>query len=146
MSDVALAAIARVLDQKYLRGEALFRQGDMRSVVDDLYTEDAQYVTPRLRVLRGREAIFAFFEAIKREIGEVKVYPVCLWGDPQRVVYQLCNTVRRAPGDGAVSHAHYIAAFRKVGTDWLCEMEVVAPGHIEAPASSHAAAAQEAGA
>ncbi|HUI62295.1 MAG TPA: nuclear transport factor 2 family protein [Steroidobacteraceae bacterium] len=131
MHRFTLDEISALLDRKYRRGEVLFRDGDMRDAVYDLYTEDARYLTPHLKMLRGRAEILAFFEAIKAEIGEVRVHPVCLWGDPQGVVYQFCNTVRRAPGNGTVSHAHYIASFRQVGEDWLCDMEVVAPGHIE---------------
>jgi ketosteroid isomerase-like protein len=137
LSEFTLDEISRLLDRKYRRGEAMFRGGDMRGAVHDLYTDDAYYLTPQLRVLQGREAILAFFEAIKSEIGEVRVSPVCLWGDPGGTVYQFCNTVRRAPGNGAVTHAHYIAAFRQVGEDWLCEMEVVAAGHIDATTATH---------
>ncbi|MGH8139911.1 MAG: hypothetical protein ACREVV_17170 [Steroidobacteraceae bacterium] len=136
-----LQDIKRLLDEKYARGEVMFRNGDMQSAVRELYTQDAYYLTPRLQILQGRGEIGEFFERIKTQIGEVKVYPLCLWGEPSGVVYQLCNTIRRAPGGGAVSHAHYIAAFRQVGEDWLCEMEVVAPGHIdEATAMKRAAA------
>ncbi|HWG71632.1 MAG TPA: hypothetical protein VN692_19625 [Steroidobacteraceae bacterium] len=141
MRKFELEDIKRLLDEKYARGEALFRSGDLRGAAQELYTQDAYYLTARLQVLEGRRAIGDFFDRIKAEIGEVKVHPLCLWGDPARVVYQLCNTVRRAPGGGDVSHAHYVAAFRQVGDDWLCEMEVVAPGHIDAiTASKHAAA------
>jgi len=126
-----LEQIEQLLDQKYARGEIMFRDGDMAGAVQDLYTEDAYYLTPRLQVLEGRREIREFFERIKTEIGEVRVHPLCTWGDPSRVVYQFCNTVRRAPNGGDVSHAHYLAAFRQVGEDWLCEMEIVAPGHID---------------
>lgn len=131
MTEFTLDEISRLLDRKYRRGEAMFRSGDMAGAVHDLYTDDAYYLTPDLRVLKGREAIAAFFEAIKSEIGEVTVSSVCVWGDPRGTVYQFCNTVRRAPSNGAITHAHYIAAFRQVGDDWLCEMEVVAAGHID---------------
>jgi ketosteroid isomerase-like protein len=130
--EFTLADIGRLLDRKYRRGEVMFRAGDMRGAAHDLYADNAYYLTPQLRLLRGREAIVTFFEAIKSGIGEVTVSPVCLWGDPRGTVYQLCNTIRRAPGSGAVTHAHYIAAFRQEGEDWLCEMEVVAAGHIDA--------------
>jgi ketosteroid isomerase-like protein len=136
-----LQEIDRVLADKYARGEEQFRIGDMSGAVRDLYTVDACYLTPQLRLLRGRDAICEFFEAIKTEIGEVKVCPLCLWGDSAGVVYQLCNTVRRAPRGGAISHAHYLAAFRQVGDDWLCEMEVVAPGHIDVTSTTHYLAA-----
>jgi ketosteroid isomerase-like protein len=132
MASFTLDEISHLLDEKYRRGEQQFRDGDMRGAVHDLYTEDARYLTPHLGVLRGRAQILAFFEAIKGEIGEVRVQPLCLWGDPQGVVYQFCNTVRRPPHGGALSHSHYIAAFRQVRSgDWLCEMEVVASGHID---------------
>lgn len=126
-----LDEISSVLDRKYRRGEAMFRAGDMHGAVHDLYTDDAVYLNPSLRVLKGREAIIAFFRTIKSQIGEVRVSPVCLWGDPRGTVYQLCNTVRRTTGSEDVTHAHYLAAFRQVGEDWLCEMEVVAAGHID---------------
>jgi ketosteroid isomerase-like protein len=138
MKRFALADIEALLDEKYARGEIMFREGDMQSAVQELYTEDARYLTPDLRVLNGREEILAFFNQIKTHIGEVKVHPVSLWGDPTRVVYQLCNTMRRPPGGGQVSHAHYLAAFRQAGEDWLCEMEVVAPGHIDVACASKA--------
>lgn len=138
-----LQDIKQLLDDKYARGEVMFRNGDMQSAVRELYTQDAYYLTPRLQILQGRREIGDFFERIRTQIGEVKVYPLCLWGEPSGVVYQFCNTVRRAPGGGEVSHAHYIAAFRQVGDDWLCEMEVVAPGHIdEATAVDRAIAAR----
>ena len=125
-----LADIKALLDEKYARGEVMFREGDMRGAVEELYTEDARYLTAELEVLNGRREILGFFDRIKSHIGEVKVHPVSLWGEPEKVVYQLCNTVRRAPQGGQISHAHYLATFRQVGDDWLCEMEVVAPGHI----------------
>lgn len=131
MKRFELADIKALLDEKYARGEVMFRDGDMQSAVEELYTEGARYLTAELKVLNGRHEILAFFNQIKSHIGEVKVHPVSLWGDATRVVYQLCNTVRRAPGGGQISHAHYLAAFRQVGDDWLCEMEVVAPGHID---------------
>ena len=131
MTEFTLDEISGLLDRKYRRGEAMFRSGDMAGAVHDLYADDVYYLTPDLRVLKGREAIVTFFEAIKFDIGEVTVSSVCLWGDPGGTVYQLCNTERRAPSSGAVTHAHYIAAFRQVGEDWLCEMEVVAAGHID---------------
>lgn len=131
MQQFGLADIKALLDEKYARGEVMFREGDMHSAVKELYTEDARYLTAELKVLNGQGEILAFFNQIKTHIGEVKVHPVSLWGDPARIVYQFCNTVRRAPGGGQISHAHYLAAFRQVGNDWLCEMEVVAPGHID---------------
>ena len=131
MKKFELQKIKQLLDDKYARGEVTFRNGDVRSVVREFYAEDAYYLTPRLKLLKGRREIGDFFEQIKTEIGEVKVFPVCLWGDPSGVVFQFCNTVRRGPRGGDVSHAHYIAAFRQAGEDWLCEMEVVALGHID---------------
>ncbi|HVO46503.1 MAG TPA: nuclear transport factor 2 family protein [Steroidobacteraceae bacterium] len=132
MHRFTLSEISRLLDQKYRRGEVMFRDGDMRAAVHDLYTEDARYLTPGLKVLQGRAEILAFFEAIRTQIGEVTVHPLCLWGNPQGVVFQFCNTTRRAPGTGTISHAHYIASFVQSGDDWLCNMEVVAAGHIDA--------------
>ncbi len=141
MSDMSLDAISALLERKYARGEAQFRSADFRGAVHDLYTEDARYLTPRLQLLLGREEILAFFESLGGEIGEVKVFPLCLWGDPRGRVYQFCNTVRRAPGSGAISHAHYFAAFREVHGDWLCELEVVSAGHIDLATASRCAAA-----
>ena len=141
MHRFTLSEISRLLDQKYRRGEVLFRQGDMRGAVHELYTEDARYLTPGLKVLQGRSEILAFFEAIRTQIGEVSVQPLCLWGNPQGVVYQFCNTVRRAPGTGSISHAHYIASFVQAGDDWLCDMEVVAAGHIDAATLANRTAA-----
>lgn len=141
MKRFELAEIETLLTDKYARGEQAFRCGNMRQAAEDLYTQDALYLTPMLTVLHGREQIIAFFEKLKGHIGEVHVHPVLTWGDPDRVVYQFCNTVRRAPGNGEVSHAHYLATFRRVGDDWLCEAEVVAPGHIDLTTASNRAAA-----
>lgn len=136
MKRFELADIKALLDEKYARGEIMFREGDMQSAVMELYTEDARYLTPELKTLNGRREILAFFDRIKTHIGEVKVHPLSLWGDPTRTVFQLCNTVRRAPRGGEVTHAHYLAAFRQVGEDWLCEMEIVAAGHIDVATAS----------
>ena len=141
MKRFEISDIENLLNQKYARGEVAFRTGEMRSAAEDLYTEDAIYLTPMLTVLRGRDEIIEFFEKLKPHIGEVRVHPVLTWGDPDRVVYQFCNTVRRAPGNGEISHAHYFATFRRFGDDWLCESEVVSPGHIDVTTASKRAAA-----
>ena len=85
---------------------------------------------PNLRLIRGRESLIGYFEGIQAVIAEVQVSPLITWGDPARVVYQFCNTVRRAPNGGEISRAHYVAGFREVDGDWLIEMEVPALGHI----------------
>lgn len=136
MKRFEFSEINALLDAKYARGEVMFREGDMQGAVKELYTENARYLTAELKVLNGRDEILAFFNQIKSQIGVVKVHPVSLWGDPEKIIYQFCNTVRRAPGGGQISHAHYLAAFRQVGNDWLCEMEVVAQGHIDVAAVS----------
>jgi len=102
----------------------------MRNAVEDLYTEDLRYLTPTLKLIEGRKALIDFFESIRALIAQVQVQPLYTWGDPERVIYQFCNTERRSPGSGEISKAHYIAAFRQVDGDWLIEMEVPALGHI----------------
>ena len=59
-----LADIKALLDEKYARGEVMFREGDMRGAVEELYTEDARYLTADLGVLNGRREILGFFDRI----------------------------------------------------------------------------------
>jgi hypothetical protein len=107
----------------------------MDRAVRELYTENVRYLTGDLTILRGREALTRFFSAIQAQIAEVHVEPVLTYGDPvgTGVVYQFCNTVRTLANSDQVARAHYIAAFRRVGEDWLCEMEVPALGAIKTP-------------
>lgn len=123
-----------VLERKYAVCEELFKAGAMEQAVRALYAQNACYLTGDLKLLRGRSQIVAFFEAIHAQIGEVHVEPVLTYGDPQTVVYQFCNTTRRMNGSDQIARAHYVAAFRRVGDDWLMEMEVPALGPIATPA------------
>jgi SnoaL-like protein len=122
--------VERVLARKYALCEEFFKAGDMARAVRELYAENICYLTGDLRLLRGRDELVAFFEAIHAQIGEVHVEPVLTYGDPQTVVYQFCNTTRRMTGSDQIARAHYVAAFRRVGEDWLMEMEVPALGSI----------------
>lgn len=126
--------VEQVLERKYSASEALFKAGAMEQAVRELYTEDVCYLTGNLQLLRGRAQLIAFFEAIHSQVGEVHVEPVLTYGDPEKVVYQFCNTTRRTAGSDQITRAHYVAAFRRVGDDWLMEMEVPALGAIESPA------------
>jgi hypothetical protein len=126
--------VERVLERKYAVCEELFKAGAMEQAVQQLYTEDVCYLTGELKLLRGRTQLVAFFEAIHAQIGEVHVEPLLTYGDPERVVYQFCNTTRRMAGSDQIARAHYVAAFRRVGDDWLMEMEVPALGAIATPA------------
>lgn len=127
----AIKDIEALLNQKYARSEQLFKEGNMRAAVDELYTEDIYYLTGDLRILRGKAELIEMLTAIQESIAEVHVEPVLTFGKPDNtgLVYQFCNTSRRL-ADGEIARAHYIAAFRKVGDDWLCEMEVPALGAI----------------
>lgn len=138
MKPISIQAVEAALQRKYDRCEPLFKAGEMAQAVREFYTEDACYLTGDLRLLRGREELVAFFMAIKAQIAEVHVQPVLTYGDPNGsgIVYQFCNTTRRMAGSAETARAHYIAAFRRVGDDWLCEMEVPALGWIKTPASS----------
>ncbi|HVY81343.1 MAG TPA: nuclear transport factor 2 family protein [Steroidobacteraceae bacterium] len=122
--------VERALERKYALCEELFKAGDMARAVRELYTENVCYLTGDLRLLRGRAELTAFFEAIHAQIGAVHVEPVLTYGDPDTVVYQFCNTTRRMAGSDQIVRAHYVAAFRRVGDDWLMEMEVPALGAI----------------
>lgn len=122
--------IERVLERKYALCEELFQAGDMQRAVRELYAENICYLTGDLRLLRGRAELVAFFEAIHGQIGAVHVEPVLTYGDPEAVVYQFCNTTRRMVGSEQIVRAHYVAAFRRSGGDWLMEMEVPALGAI----------------
>jgi hypothetical protein len=122
--------VERVLERKYALCEELFKKGEMARAVRELYTENVCYLTGDLRLLRGRTELVAFFEAIHGQIGAVHVEPVLTYGDPDTVVYQFCNTTRRMTGSDQIVRAHYVAAFRRVGDDWLMEMEVPALGAI----------------
>lgn len=126
--------VERVLERKYAVCEELFKTGAMEQAVRELYAEDVRYLTGDLRLLSGRAQLVAFFEAIHAQIGAVHVEPVLTYGDPETVVYQFCNTSRRMAGSDQIARAHYVAAFRRVGDDWLMEMEVPALGEIQAPA------------
>jgi hypothetical protein len=126
--------VERALQRKYAVCEELFKAGAMEQAVRELYMEDACYLTGDLRLLRGRAQIVAFFQAIHAQIAEVHVEPVLTYGHPDTVVYQFCNTTRRLAGTDQVARAHYVAAFRRVGDDWLMEMEAPALGAIAAPA------------
>lgn len=126
--------VEQVLERKYSVSEAMFKAGAMEQAVRELYTEDVCYLTGDLQLLRGRAQLIAYFEAIHAQIGEVHVEPVLTYGDPATVVYQFCNTTRRMAGSDQIAHAHYVAAFRRVGDDWLMEMEVPALGMIATPA------------
>ena len=127
--------VERALERKYAVCEELFKAGAMEQAVRELYTEDACYLTGNLQLLRGRAQIVAFFNAIHAQIGEVHVEPVLTYGDPEGVVYQFCNTTRRMTGSDQIARAHYVAAFRRVGDDWLMEMEVPALGSIAIPST-----------
>lgn len=122
--------VERVLERKYAVCEELFKAGAMEQAVRELYAEDVSYLTGDLKLLRGRAQLVAFFEAIHAQVGEVHVEPVLTYGDPETVVYQFCNTTRRMAGSDQIVRAHYVAAFRRVGADWLMEMEVPALGAI----------------
>ena len=69
MKKFELQKIKQLLDDKYARGEVTFRNGDVQSVVREFYAEDAYYLTPRLKLLKGRREIGDFFEQIKKETG-----------------------------------------------------------------------------
>lgn len=125
--------VERALERKYAVCEELFKAGAMEQAVRELYTENACYLTGDLKLLRGRAQIVAFFEAIHAQIGEVHVEPVLTYGDPETVIYQFCNTTRRMSGSDQIVRAHYIAAFRRVGDDWLMEMETPSLGAIATP-------------
>src|SRR5690606_32326218 len=122
--------VERVLERKYAECEAHFKAGDMERAVRELYAENICYLTGDLRLLRGRAELVAFFQAIHAQIGEVHVEPVLTYGDPDTVVYQFCNTTRHMAGSDQIVRGHYIAAFRRIGDDWLMEMEVPALGAI----------------
>jgi len=125
--------VEQVLEQKYAASEQMFKAGAMEEAVRELYTEDVRYLTGDLKLLHGHAQLTAFFKAIHSQIGEVHVEPVLTYGDPDTVVYQFCNTTRRMTGSDQIARAHYVAAFRRIGNDWLMEMEVPALGAIEAP-------------
>jgi ketosteroid isomerase-like protein len=127
-----IGEVERVLSRKYAICEELFKAGAMEQAVRELYTEDVCYLTGDLKLIRGRAQLVAFFEAIHAQIGEVHVEPLLTYGDPETVVYQFCNTTRRMAGSDEVARAHYVAAFRRAGDDWLMEMEVPALGAIAA--------------
>lgn len=126
--------VERVLERKYAACEELFKAGAMEQAVRALYTENVCYLTGDLKLLRGRAQLVAYFESIHAQIAEVHVEPVLTYGDPDTVVYQFCNTTRRMAGGDQIARAHYVAAFRRVGDDWLMEMEVPALGAIAPPA------------
>jgi ketosteroid isomerase-like protein len=136
LSKPTIQDVENLIREKYVRGEAWFRSGQMRTAVEDLYTDDLYYLAPDLSVIQGRAALIAYFESVRTIIAQVHIQPVLTWGDPARVVYQFCNTERHSPQDGAISRAHYIAAFRQVQGDWLIEMEVPALGHVVLPPSA----------
>jgi hypothetical protein len=125
-----IGEVERLLERKYALCEELFRTGDMERAVRELYAENICYLTGDLRLLRGRAEVVRFFEAIHAQIGEVHVVPVLTYGDPESVVYQFCNTTRRMAASDQVARAHYVAAFRRTGGDWLMELEVPALGSI----------------
>lgn len=131
MTDQLMSAALQSIEANTKRFEQSFRAGDMVAAANDFYTPDAYYLTGKLTLLSGRAAITAFFWEINARIEAVYVEPYKSFGTAagNGVIYQLCNTVQHLAGGGR-GYGHYVAAFRRYGSGWLCEMETPAMGWI----------------
>jgi hypothetical protein len=132
MTEPSLVEIERHLAEKNRRIEECFRDRRMREGVDGFYTEDVRYLTPEFQLLRGRNEVTTFLEEIRAQFSEVRLYPTETLGDPagRRVVLQFANVQLRPADGGEMVDAHYVACFRPVGNQWLCEMEAPAFGKM----------------
>jgi hypothetical protein len=131
-NSVTLAAIEQLLASKNRRLEDYFNSGRMREGVREFYTPDVRYLTTDFRLLRGHERIVEFLERIREGFDGLRLEPVETLGDPagRRTVLQFTNVTMRAIPSGEPTYAHYVASFRPVGDDWLCEMEAPVFGRI----------------
>jgi hypothetical protein len=127
-----LRQVERHLAEKNRRMEESFRDRKVREAVEDFYTDDVRYLTPDSRLLRGREEVTAFLEELRSQFSEVLLDPLETLGDPaaRGVVIQFANVTLRPASGGALADGHYVACFRPIGTDWLCEMEAPAFGKM----------------
>jgi hypothetical protein len=131
-SSVTLAGIGQLLASKNRRLEDFFNSGRLREGVQEFYTRDVRYLTTDFRLLRGHDRIVEFLEQIRAGFDGLRLEPVETLGDPagRRTVLQFTNVTMRIIASGEPAYAHYVACFRPVGDDWLCEMEAPVFGRI----------------
>ena len=131
-SSITLAGVGQLLASKNHRLEGFFNSGRMREGVREFYTPDVRYLTTDFRLLHGHERIVEFLEQIRTGFEDLRLEPVETLGDPagRRMVLQFTNVTMRAIATGEPAYAHYVASFRPVGDDWLCEMEAPVFGRI----------------
>jgi hypothetical protein len=129
---VTLAGIEQLLASKNRRLEDFFNSGRLREGVREFYTDDVRYLTTDFRLLHGHDPIVEFLEQIRAAFDGLRLEPVETLGDPagRRTVLQFTNVTMRAVASGEPTYAHYVACFRPVGNDWLCEMEAPVFGRI----------------
>lgn len=115
--------------------EQRWREGKLAQGVTEFYTEDVRYLTTDFRMLHGRAQVVEFLQQIMSQFREVRLLPIETLGNPtgRRVVMQFAN-VQLHPRETSepIVDAHYVAAFRPVGNDWLCEMEAPVFGKMAA--------------
>lgn len=132
MASARSTEIEEQLAAKNRQIEELFLKGRVSEAIAAFYTEDVRYLTPDFKLLRGRAEVTEFLTAIHAQFPEVRLQPFETRGDPKRgeAVYQFANATLR-PADGSAQvDAHYVALFRRVGSDWQCEMEAPAFGRM----------------
>jgi ketosteroid isomerase-like protein len=132
-----LQEIERDLEKKNRLIERQFFDGQIKKAVEDFYTDDVRYLTPDLRLLRGHEQVTAFLKELRQTFEAVSLTPMETYSGlaARELVFQFVNaTIKPANGEEE-ENIHYVAAFRRVGADWLCEMEVPAFGKITAAES-----------
>jgi hypothetical protein len=134
MTFPTLAEVERLLSGKNQRIERLFNSGRLREGVQEFYTQDVRYLSTDFRLLRGHDQVVEFLEQIRTQFSELRLEPVETLGDAagRRTVLQFVNVSMQPVAGGETAYAHYVACFRPVGDDWLCEMEAPVFGRMTA--------------
>ena len=114
MHTLSTTDIEQLIREKYVRGEAWFRAGEMRNAVEALYTEDLRYLAPNIQPIEGRSASSNDFKVFAAHCRSTTCQAPCSPGAIRRSHPTWSGTGRTAAADSAdVSRAHYIAAFRQ---------------------------------
>lgn len=114
-------AAIQALNDKW---DAAFNKGDAAAVAA-MYTEDAYVLPEGADMIKGREAIKAFWTDAMKEIGDGKLTTLDVLPMGPEFVREIGTYHFKTKGDKPQElNGKYVVVWRKVGNDWLLATDI----------------------
>lgn len=112
------------IDATNRRFEAAFNAGDPARAAREVYTADARVLPPDAPMVRGRDAIAAFWvaaaEHLRAERLALSTLELELAGDTAHEIGQAAITV----AGGATAHAKFVVVWKLEAGDWRWHIDI----------------------